>query len=267
MPKLSYHFFPCDELPLPRISSMGFATNISETHWGPTRRNRYLIHYVFSGKGYFNGTPVSRGQGFLTTPGMLEHYYADNDDPWHYLWIIFDDPAVEPYIALYNANPDTHVFSYHDVNVVEDVVRRMRSAPDRVFFSSAQLTEMFLRLFNRCVCPTTNYTKSNEQFYVDYCVNLIQSGLHLPITVNTLCQKLGISQTYLYRIFQKNLHCSPKQYLSQCRLLQAQKLLQETDLSISDIAASVGFTDVLSFSRFFSTRLNLSPTEYRTQSN
>lgn len=265
MSRLAYHFFPCDALPIPRISSMGFATRLSETYWGPTRRNRYLIHYVFSGRGYFNGTPVERGQGFLITPGLFEHYFADKEDPWHYLWAIFDDPSVEPYYALHNADPDTGVFSYRNVNIVEDVAQRMRSAPDRSFFSSTQLTELFLRIFNRCVCPAPNQNKTNERFYMDYCTNFIQTSLHLPITVNTLCQKLGISQSYLCRIFQKNLHCSPKQYLSQCRLLQAQKLLQETDLAISDVAAAVGYSDVLSFSRFFSGKQNMSPTEYRKQ--
>lgn len=265
MPKLSYHFFPCDELPLPRISSMGFATSIAETYWGPARRNRYLIHYVFSGRGYFNGTTVERGQGFLTTPGIFEHYFADKEDPWHYLWVIFDDPAVEPYYPLHNADPATGVFSYRNVNIVEDAVQRMRSAPDRRFFSTVQMMELFLQIFNHCVYPSPNQAKTNEKFYVDYCMNFIQTSLHLPITVNILCQKLGISQTYLHRIFQKNLNCSPKQYLSQCRLLQAQKLLQETDLSISDIAVSVGYKDVLSFSRFFSEKQNMSPTEYRKQ--
>lgn len=262
---LTYQFFPCDELPLPRISSMGFATDPAETNYGPARRNRYLIHYVFSGKGYFNGTPVTRGQGFLTTPGIFEHYYSDKEDPWHYLWVIFDDPAAEPYYPLHNAEPDTGVFSYRNVNIVEDAAQQMRSAHDRGFFSSVQLTELFLRIFNHCVYPTPNHTKTNEKFYVDYCMNFIQTNLHLPITVDSLCQKLGISQTYLCRIFQKNLHFSPKQYLSRCRLLQAQKLLLETDLSISDVAAAVGYSDVLSFSRFFSGKQNMSPSEYRRQ--
>lgn len=262
---LSYHYFPCDERPVPRISSVGFAVDMAETRYGPKRRNMYLIHYVFAGRGFFNGTPVERGQGFLTTPGMLEHYYADRSDPWQYLWIILEDPAVEAYYPLYHAHPDTGVFSYRNVNVVDQAVQQLRSAPGGAVFSSAQLTELFLRLFNRCVWSAPDHDGSNEKLYVDYCVNFIQSGLHLPVSVELLCRKLGVSQSYLYRIFQKKLHCSPKQYLSRCRLLRAQKLLQETELSVSDIAAAVGYEDALSFSRFFSGKLHMSPTQYRRQ--
>lgn len=260
---LTYHFFPYDSLPLPRISSMGCATDIKESHYGPARRNRYLLHYVFSGKGYFNGTPVKKGQGFLTTPGIFEHYYADPSDPWHYLWVIFDDPAAEPYYPLHNGDPDTGVFSYRNVTVVEQVAQQFMSTPDRTFFSCTQLTELFLHIFNQCVRPAPSRAESREQFYIDYSVNFIQSALHLPITVSTLCQKLGVSQAYLYRIFQKHLHCSPKQYISQCRLLQAQKLLRETNLSVADVGASVGYADALSFSRFFSAKQDISPSEYR----
>ncbi|MBR4034234.1 MAG: helix-turn-helix domain-containing protein, partial [Clostridia bacterium] len=68
---------------------------------------------------------------------------------------------------------------------------------------------------------------------------------------------------YLYKVFKNNVAISPKQYILQSKLLQAQLLLKESDLSISEVGDAVGFSDVLAFSRFFSSRTGCSPTDYR----
>ena len=74
---------------------MGYSAEPTETRFGPSVRNSYIIHYVLSGKGYFNGNPVKKGQGFLITHNMKEHYYPDSDDPWNFLWVISDDKKAQ----------------------------------------------------------------------------------------------------------------------------------------------------------------------------
>jgi len=53
------------------IRSMGYESNGSLAHWGPGVRNYFILHYVFEGKGYFNGSPVTKGNGFLICPNKL----------------------------------------------------------------------------------------------------------------------------------------------------------------------------------------------------
>ena len=72
---LRYHYFTRDPVVIPKLYSIGYATDTSVTRYGPARRNQYLIHYIISGKGIFNGTELGRGEGFVTTPGMFEYYY------------------------------------------------------------------------------------------------------------------------------------------------------------------------------------------------
>ena len=43
----------------------------------------------------------------------------------------------------------------------------------------------------------------------------------------------------------------------------AEKLLTDRGLSVTEVANSVGFQDVLAFSRFFSSKKGVSPTVYR----
>ena len=72
------------------IYSIGYSDDKLVTRFGPAQRNNYIIHYVLSGHGYFNNHIVKKGQGFLITPGMIEHYYPDSKTPWAFLWIILN---------------------------------------------------------------------------------------------------------------------------------------------------------------------------------
>lgn len=103
--------------------------------------------------------------------------------------------------------------------------------------------------------------------YVDMCftfsVNYIKSNFHRPLAVKELLAALGISYTYLLKIFKERTGLSPKGYISELRMLHAKKLLNETNATVTQIANSVGYADVMTFSRFFTAREKLSPTQYR----
>ena len=126
---------------------------------------------------------------------------------------------------------------------------------------------IFLHIFNTCIAVESTKENSITRIYLDFSVNYIKTNLHLPISVNDLCNAIGITQPYLYRIFRQELGLSPKQYILSCKLSEAKKLLINTELSISQIANSVGYENVLEFSKFFSKQTNLSPTAYREECN
>jgi AraC family transcriptional regulator of arabinose operon len=103
-----------DEIPVPRILSIGFSDDTAVTRFGPSRRKQYIIHYVLNGKGFFNGNAVVQGQGFLITPGIDEEYCSNPEDPWTYLWIISEDEAMSRYFDLYGADSATGIFEFHN---------------------------------------------------------------------------------------------------------------------------------------------------------
>ena len=244
------------------IDSIGTSDDIKITRFGPGCRNHYIIHYVISGKGYYNNNPVNQGQGFLIYPGQDEVYFPDNDDPWTFLWVMSKDAKMHELFGKYNSNPKTLIFDYGDVSVAEKTTEKLSLAPSPMA-DSLVLTEMFLHLFNSHTLNTGIRSKPNSEIYLDFAVNYIDNNIHLPITVNTLTELLGVSQPYLYKIFSEKFGVSPKQYITGKRLKLSKKLLSETDLPVSGIANSTGFGDVLSFSKFFKSKTTLSPSSYR----
>ena len=87
--------------------------------------------------------------------------------------------------------------------------------------------------------------------------------MHLPIKINEITAFLGVSQQYLYKICKTRLSVSPKRYIVDRKLFYAKKLLKESAMSITEIANSLGFEDVLTFSKFFSSHEKKSPQRFR----
>jgi AraC-like DNA-binding protein len=83
------------------------------------------------------------------------------------------------------------------------------------------------------------------------------------LTRGELAAALGLSPDYVSRVFRHETGMSLKQYLVRYRVAQAQKLLQTTPLTITQIACTVGFDDSAYFSRVFRHETGKTPRQYR----
>jgi len=103
----------------------------------------------------------------------------------------------------------------------------------------------------------------NTSTLVRQAVAYIQQHFAYNLSRQQIASAVGISQNYLSRIFQHELGISPWEYLSRYRIKQAQDLLRDTEDSITEVAAQVGFEDPAYFSRIFRKQIGHSPQRYR----
>jgi len=83
------------------------------------------------------------------------------------------------------------------------------------------------------------------------------------ITVSSLAAKLYISESYVSKLFSRQLGCSCREHINKLRIHKAQNLLESTDLPIGQIMAMCGFQNQSSFNRIFRTLTGRSPRQYR----
>ena len=248
------------------IITAGYSDDESVTRFGPAERNNYIIHYVLSGQGFFNGRTVKAGQGFLISPKMPEHYFPDSECPWEFIWLIFENSkSLKLLFSEYNSDPESHIFSYTNISAL----RQLKSVilkNNNQFYRPSELFEMFLHIFNSHEIVPKNES-SAEAVYYNYAVSFINSNLFRKLTVEELVKILGISQPYLYNIFMKKASLSPKQYIDRAKTERAKELLTETSMQLTQIANSIGIDDCLTFSKFFKKRVGVSPSEFRRAKN
>jgi AraC-like DNA-binding protein len=104
----------------------------------------------------------------------------------------------------------------------------------------------------------------NEQAHLAR--RLLDRGYATPITIEPLSHEVALSPYYLIRLFGRIYKQTPHQYLIQLRISRAKELLSNSDLSIAEICADVGFESLGSFSALFRKIAGISPSAYRRSS-
>ena len=82
-------------------------------------------------------------------------------------------------------------------------------------------------------------------------------------TLEGIAAEYSLSPSYLAHSFKKITGTSVMNYLRLCRITAAKKLLASSDMPVSRIVASCGFSDHSNFSREFRQETGISPTEFR----
>ena len=83
------------------------------------------------------------------------------------------------------------------------------------------------------------------------------------LTVERLARLAGLSRAHFVRQFSRLTGTSPADYVFRARMARAARLLQASQLSIAEIAHSLGFADPNYFAKAFRRAFEVSPTEFR----
>ncbi len=94
-------------------------------------------------------------------------------------------------------------------------------------------------------------------------LSFMERNLDEEMTVGALAEIAHMSESTLTRRFRKVLGRSPVEHLIRLRIDRAQRLLQDADLAITEVAFACGFSDSNYFSRRFKAETGVSPRAYR----
>ncbi|MEQ8533841.1 MAG: AraC family transcriptional regulator, partial [Imperialibacter sp.] len=84
-----------------------------------------------------------------------------------------------------------------------------------------------------------------------------------PIDLQQAAGVAMLDKQHFLRLFKRAYQITPHNFLTRVRLERAEKLLEETDLAVSDICRSVGFDSVPSFTSLFKRNYGEAPGRYR----
>jgi YesN/AraC family two-component response regulator len=104
---------------------------------------------------------------------------------------------------------------------------------------------------------------SETQRLVRKAMAYIQTHYAEEISREQLARHIGVSARHLTRCFTQEVGLSPVDYLNRFRVTQARRLLDESDASVTEVMAAVGFGDSSYFSRIFRREVGMSPSAYR----
>lgn len=240
----------------------------------PGALKEYNLHVVMSGRGFVitggERTELSAGWGFLYAPGARQDYGTDPDDPWDIRWVHFYANGMEP--MLLNKARDSRegvwIFrlSQQRGRVERALGKLLRlsetyeSAKEPAI--SAALYEVLAAILHDAgtrARPTGGPVREKMLEIADH----IREHCHLKLNLNAMAEKAGYSPWHFTRIFRDAVGKSPAQYLTECRILLAKKLLVSTRLSVKQIAYETGFGQSSYFIRQFHRMTGMTPGQFR----
>ena len=95
---------------------------------------------------------------------------------------------------------------------------------------------------------------------------VLEQNYDTSLTIEDLSREVALSPYHLIRTFRHVYKQTPHQYLVNQRIAKAKELLRNSDLSITEICAAVGYESLGSFSTLFRKVAGVSPTTYRLSS-
>jgi len=236
---------------------------------GPSLRDHYLIHCILEGSGTFYMDDVeyrlNKGDGFLIPPNVITYYKADHDTPWTYVWVGFNGLKADTYLQRANMTRQNPIFQ-HQGDHLKIYIFQMMDVDTFSPYKDLQLQGYLFLFISELVknAPSNSSSKhTTTDLYIREAITFIENNYSRPIKIADIAQNLSIDRSYFSNIFKKTLQKTPQEFLLEYRMNKACELMATPELSISNIALSVGYTDAFNFSKMFKKIKGTSPSDYR----
>lgn len=215
----------------------------------------YQIHYIVSGKGSFVKDGIVHrihgGQMFISLPGEVYGTYADDTDPFHYVWLKLLGSDAErlaslPTVVTTDGTPFHNIVNCnHESNTAKEYV-------------AAQTLLLMATLFD------SHKPQSDHVTFIKNYINSIPTERGLK--VEDIQKAANLNRQYMSALFKRQEGISIQQYIIRVRMERALTLLKQ-GISVTETARLCGYESIYAFSKAFKREIGVSPTEYVVSSD
>ena len=142
-----------------------------------------------------------------------------------------------------------------------------RVVTDGISEVSSDMLRSYMKIMTICAeyMTLTNALPSKAPRTPELAKIYLHENFREKITIKDVCRALGCSKSALLTSFKLEYGTTVNSYLADIRINEAKKLLTTTSNSISDVADRCGFYDQSYFSKVFSQKMGITPSEYRKE--
>ena len=239
------------------------------TFWKKGRRD-YQILYVAAGKAHFwfdgKEEVVKAGNMVLYKPGEIQKYVYYLADKPEVFWVHFTGNDVKKILEYHGIHLDEHVFYTGTLTeyktLFRKIIRELQLCRYGYEDYTASLLNEILLLASRQQ-RSESCAPGNIHAQVEDAAIYFSENYNEKISIEDYAASLHMSTTWFIRNFKQQVGTSPVQYILSLRMVNAQSLLEQTNYSVGEIAAIVGYDNPLYFSRVFHKEMGVSPMQYR----
>jgi len=229
-----------------------------------------LILYTLEGCGVIRYEDTE----FLLTPGQVMvldcrkfHYYATQGEKWHFLWFHSAGKCAVDYTELLHAEGVEPLFLGRRGIFVSEFEKLMGYAGHFDLQAELESAVSIQRLLTELIAIrkrdvfSTKYEAYRQ--VLEENILWIQQHFSEEITVEELAERCHLSKFYYIKVFRAYTGQTPYDYLVGYRLVQSQRLLLETAMTVAQVGGECGFKESKNFIACFKKRTGMTPLQYR----
>lgn len=241
----------------------------------PNGSDGYIFLYCIQGKGFVKikdkSLAINANQYIVLPKGTPLSYGAAEDDPWSVYWVNFDGEKGK--IFARNMSEPTIVFpsiyaraeqrmeifeTLYAVLCGELSLAKLDYA--NIAFTHFIATFRFIDLFR-----ITSERPRHVEGMINRVTLYMKENLERQLTLKEIARYAGYSESYFYRQFVRQTLMSPISYFIHLKINKAAVYLLKTSMTVSQIAAKLGFGSADYFSRTFKRIVGISASDFRRQ--
>ncbi|MBQ9921907.1 MAG: helix-turn-helix domain-containing protein [Clostridia bacterium] len=205
-----------------------------------------------------------KGDWFLMPCGAKNSYQNHRDKPFELYWMHFD---VYPNAELFSISELPYRVKVEDGGKAWELFRRYAEISEsknlidliNIKIILLELIAEYLKLAN----INDVSIKGTEDSRVDAILRYINENLSQGLSVIQAASHFHMHPNHFIRFFKSKTGQTPAKYIKAKQMEKAKRYLEETEMSVKEIMASVGETDPYSFSKQFKNAYSFSPVNYR----
>lgn len=245
----------------------------------------YEIYYLISGERFYfiedqiyhvhQGDLVFISKGFIHRTSEVSSSTCSHER----IIVYFTEKFLHPILPVNKVTELIQCFNHKikvihlntsQQNFIEALLTKLMLEKENKY-ANAELYQKMLLIELLIFCNRLDFKNSKSYLQelnpiyntVHKIIRYIRNNYHEKLTLSSIAKQFYISPYYLSRMFKQITGLTLIEYINNTRIKAAQKLLLETNNSISEIAAQVGYESHTHFGRMFKKIVGVSPMKYR----
>jgi AraC family transcriptional regulator of arabinose operon len=244
----------------------------------PEGCDEHILIYCVEGKGVVIvddiAHPMKSGQAIVIPRGSSHIYYSSENNPWTIYWVHFRGvlsnriaEKLEKPLSIditETSRQDERNRLFDELYNILDVGATMDDFEyGTMLFMHYISTFYHLEAFRKFSRLAQGKTTSHSDTIVRKAIHFMNENLERRMTMTELSQFCGYSSSYLFRKFKKETGKAPIDLFIQMKINRACFLLLHTDMTVSQIAFKLAFSESQFFARTFKKVMGVSATDFR----
>lgn len=208
---------------------------------------------------------LSAGDIFFAFPNQ-PHGYENNCNTERYLLILPVKPHLEMFYKLLTENvPETPILRKGTWEHL-DILMLVQQAGKDVSCGSQQIMQGYFAVIVGKLLSLLQLKPyhSDSENILRSMLLYVHSHYREPITRKDIARSIGYNESYISHVFSHVLHMGVTQYIHTLRVDDAERLLSQTKLPVTQIATELGFGSIRNFNRVFLKQTGMTPKDYRS---